>query len=772
MFLRRLRSLIDKFLGSGYFEGEIANFKDLFLAHAVRDFEKWTPTYGEEQSPKEAISILEEEFLKPRKEFFLETLSEGLDRYSVNVRTLSDESEIGKSGVSAIVIAVINGSIHIRVFDSSGTRVIDTRDVAIPSSRETELADLRNLIKQLPIDRDKIVRSIVSLVGDWRIPSQQTSIQNVVLKTLAPTVFGLDNHGNAAVDVSGWKVAQREMTYTLKPGSVIPAGQRLTLAVDPDAIPATESRQGQPQLLTGFVQSDRTPLIVSNAKGEQVTCAVPIFRPGEALRITDLHFNPATCPDDEKFESDDFEFVELYNAGDVPYSLEGLRFTEGINYEFPNVEITVGSYAIIARKSEAFKLRHRLVDIIGEYEGRLSNSGERIHMVDRLDNTILSLSYDDRDTLTDGGGHSLVFRPDSTSDAAWSRSVYIDGSPGSNEPIVPRTLLINEVGDSWIEIYNCQSHPTSLSDWFISDDINELQKWSCAEANDHFIDPKGTVTCRVTATGDSLFLSHLLARNARIADVADYAWKDDATKGRFPDGEEWYFIDPSPNQRNSYPQPGLRLTEIGSQYIEIFNLDANTLTLSGRFRLSGAVNFQFSDKSPIGAGETILLVPFDPSINNLGDEFRNSRGLPNDVPLFGPYSVENHDSILLQTISSRNTWTIEDESPLLTFCLSEDALVRTNPHSSGKLGTSWTFGLRSPGLYSGPASANVMLKTERARLTIVWPSMPGRVYDIYASTDLQSWALSQSGMLGTGGYLASVLMPKMPQQFFTIDSQQ
>jgi len=62
------------------------------------------------------------------------------------------------------------------------------------------------------------------------------------------------------------------------------------------------------------------------------------------LVLTELHYHPAHPTVAEQAagfrNADDFEFVELFNAGTTTYDLEGVRFVAGIQFDFNAAAIT------------------------------------------------------------------------------------------------------------------------------------------------------------------------------------------------------------------------------------------------------------------------------------------------------------------------------------------------------------------------------------------------------------------------------------------------
>lgn len=165
------------------------------------------------------------------------------------------------------------------------------------------------------------------------------------------------------------------------------------------------------------------------------------------FRLTELMYHPAAAIVDERYEADDFEFIELANAGRYRLNLGGVRVSGGVEFTFPESgdpedDLAPGGIVLLVKNAAAFATRYGTdgLDVRGEYRGNLSNAGETVSLVDRLGATLAELSY--RDTwqpLTDGEGYSLevvdVYRdPSSWSEpASWRSSAQIFGSPGQHD---------------------------------------------------------------------------------------------------------------------------------------------------------------------------------------------------------------------------------------------------------------------------------------------------------------------------------------------------
>ena len=211
------------------------------------------------------------------------------------------------------------------------------------------------------------------------------------------------------------------------------------------------------------------------------------------LRITEIMYNPASDPNSE--------FIELQNISDTTIDLEGVRFTAGIDFVFPAMTLGAGEYTVVVARQDVFEARYgALVNVAGEYVGKLGNSGEQIvlQLADPLDAAVMRFEYKDGwYPSTDGGGHSLVVAdptgtPASWQDeASWRESVVAGGSPGRDDIAM---VIINEVlahSDDelpdWVELYNASGTVADIGGWYLSDDADDLMKYPIAEGTT--IDP-------------------------------------------------------------------------------------------------------------------------------------------------------------------------------------------------------------------------------------------------------------------------------------------
>ena len=176
--------------------------------------------------------------------------------------------------------------------------------------------------------------------------------------------------------------------------------------------------------------------------------------------ISEVMYNP--------LEGSDYEFIELYNAGNNSIDLAGFSMPQGkpVNeFIFPERSIGAGEYLLVVANRESFlsKYGQQISDqIIGSWSGgRLNNNGEEIALLDKDGNLVTSFIYNNTEpwpTQPDEEGYSLVLSNPllgNTSDGSlWTSSSGIGGSPGKAESI-------NEAFATWMEARN-ETNPLAI----------------------------------------------------------------------------------------------------------------------------------------------------------------------------------------------------------------------------------------------------------------------------------------------------------------------
>jgi hypothetical protein len=164
--------------------------------------------------------------------------------------------------------------------------------------------------------------------------------------------------------------------------------------------------------------------------------------------ITEIMYHPAS-------EDARDEYIEIYNAEPTALDLSGWKFSDGVDYTFPQgTTLGAGQYLAIAADTSRFENNYPTIDnFIGGWSGALSNSGETIELVDDAEDTVSRFTYGDegdwavREYAT--GAHSGY--------DGWRWSAPHDGNGNSLE-LVSRTLT-NDAGQNWAASTNAGGTP-------------------------------------------------------------------------------------------------------------------------------------------------------------------------------------------------------------------------------------------------------------------------------------------------------------------------
>ena len=157
--------------------------------------------------------------------------------------------------------------------------------------------------------------------------------------------------------------------------------------------------------------------------------------------INEIMYHPYA----EEFEPEPIgeEYIELLNRGASAVSLRGWRFTEGVDFDFPDVAVGPGEYLVVAADVDAFAARYPGVShAIGGWGGQLRNAGETIEVRTEGDVVVDSVRYAD-----DGDWAVRELGPMDYSHRGWVWRDDHDGGGRSLELI--DAALANEYGQNW-----------------------------------------------------------------------------------------------------------------------------------------------------------------------------------------------------------------------------------------------------------------------------------------------------------------------------------
>ncbi len=495
------------------------------------------------------------------------------------------------------------------------------------------------------------------------------------------------------------------------------------------------------------------------------------------LRVTEIMYNPPPGG---------YEYIELKNiSSDVTLDLAGVKFTQGIDFTFGlGASILPGEYIIVTgapsdNNFAAFRSFYginAMVKIFGPFSGKLDNAGEQIVLRTAAGGSdIVNFTYDNSrgwDLSAAGTGHSLVFNNAylyeennyANYPGSWSASAFINGSPGSTDPIISsQQVFINEVivnsdssnpalSNNWIELFNSSDSNVILGDgWFLSDDPAALNKWgipasTVVSANGFVALNLGIFTNQTlvnfSKAGGQVYLSYIKGGNEdRVVDIARFKGMNNGLSwGRYPDGNPyWSTLSwQTPGSTNAAQIKPLVISEIyfhppdfpdgtdntQDEYIEIFNPSPDTITMSQQWRIDGGIEFYFPTNISISSGEYALVVNFDPTNTAQLDAFKFRVGVSNsNLKIFGPYSgklandgerVALEYQTIVDAVLNQTAFVIADE--VIYFDRSPwpcgadgsgNSIQRVNPDKNGDDPENWNAQLPTPGTERTPIPPGV-----------------------------------------------------------------
>jgi len=118
-----------------------------------------------------------------------------------------------------------------------------------------------------------------------------------------------------------------------------------------------------------------------------------------AIRISEIMYHPRDPEPATGQDDDEFEFIEIVNVSADPFDMNGIAFTQGIRFSFPELVLGPGERTVVVQNESAFRSRYgNEIAIAGEYrtsDTRLSNGGETIRLENQFGQVIQEFNYDD-----------------------------------------------------------------------------------------------------------------------------------------------------------------------------------------------------------------------------------------------------------------------------------------------------------------------------------------------------------------------------------------
>lgn len=400
------------------------------------------------------------------------------------------------------------------------------------------------------------------------------------------------------------------------------------------------------------------------------------FLPAAAqnLVFSEIMFNPA--PGTNAYLSDDYEFIELHNAGAVPVDLTGAYFSKGITYTFSNATaLAAGHYLVIVKNTNAFMERYSDVTNRAPWSfgGQLANGGEEVTLKDINGVTLFSAAYSDSIKAADGNGSSLVFlnpAADPDEPTNWCASARLHGNPGSADECAEQSILINEILahtdlplQDAVELYNAATNAVDPSGWYLSDDNAVRNKYRITNtviaAGGYLViyenqTTSGAIPFSLSERGESVYLT-IADTSSNLIGTADFqifeASENSWSFGRYPNGTGVLvtLAERSLGASNGLPRAGPAvISEImyhpandnaEDEYIELLNISGEPLSLydelhpTNTWKLSGGVEFTFPEGLELAANERLLII----GTTNI-PLFRQTYALGTNVQVIGTWT--------------------------------------------------------------------------------------------------------------------------------------
>ncbi len=277
-------------------------------------------------------------------------------------------------------------------------------------------------------------------------PTEETVMFNELHRSVGNASWvELFNPGASAIDLSGYKLATEPNSdgFSLGADTKIAAQGFLTITDEESGLDLSSPevrvflRDVNGLVVAAFAFDRDPPAEFADESfsealfpdGGTKTWITPIATRGEpnrvdratAIVINEIFYQP---PEDRSGE-----FVEIYNRESSSVDLTGYRFERGIDFEFSNgTLIGPGEYLVVAKDPPLIREIYGIENVVGPYDGKLSNRGENLRLVDSRGNIADEVRYFDGGTWSrwaDGGGASLeLIDPEQRNDVgvAWAAS--------------------------------------------------------------------------------------------------------------------------------------------------------------------------------------------------------------------------------------------------------------------------------------------------------------------------------------------------------------
>jgi hypothetical protein len=504
------------------------------------------------------------------------------------------------------------------------------------------------------------------------------------------------------------------------------------------------------------------------------------FGTAAELRVSAVNYHPlAPLPAETSaipgVAGADFEWIELRNVSAAPVNLQGISMVKdspASPVTLPAFTLAANARVVIAKNATAFQLRYGTAAasrVVATWPGHqsLENTGERIILLDRAGATLADFKYDETGewpTRADGAGSSLEYigtgaaQADYENPLFWRSSIAVHGLPGLGE--IQRTgIVVNEIlasrtaAPDAVELHNSSATAVYLSGWYLSNageptaensyrqfrifngTILASGAYLVYDSSNFNPTPLAPTPTNIVLDGSRGGSVWLISADPNSGKLLSFEQKEDysptlagLSSGRFPNatGPTVPLGGVTLNAANASARNGcVQVSEIHyhpatgtPEFLEISNTTALSEPLAF-WTLRGDADFEFPVDFILAAGETALVVPFNPlSAPATLASFRAQYNISSNIRVLGPWSDSFGNSAGTVTLRRRVPAPGSEPSLLTRMLEDEVKYLSTAPWPTGASGTgasiqrrgifrqgsdptAWTSSTPSPGSGSG-----------------------------------------------------------------------
>jgi hypothetical protein len=438
-----------------------------------------------------------------------------------------------------------------------------------------------------------------------------------------------------------------------------------------------------PNLSIGRVPSGGTDWVLTTPTPGAANAAVPTLGNVANLKVNEWLANPVPGEDD---------WFEIYNPNTLPVALGGLHLTDDLNNRTKH---RIAALSFLGTATNAYLQIHA--------DGNTGAGADHVGFSLRADSEAVGISTTNGTlingqtfVLQQEGISEGRFPDGSTNIVRFPGTV----SPGESNWRQLLDVAINEVLthtdaplEDAIELRNLTGAPIDVGGWWLSDDEGTLQKYqipipTIIPANGFRVIYENVLTnaeiapipFALSSQGDEVVLSayannaltgyrtridfgaaangvsfgryvssdnrvHHVAMSARTFGVDDPGSVEEFRTG-LGAANAYPLVGPVVIGEVMYHPPDLGTNDNGrDEFIELRNISTASVSLfdpnhpTNVWRLRDAVDFDFPPDTIIDAGDTLLVVGFDPVNNPTAlAAFRTAYNLASSVPIVGPWS--------------------------------------------------------------------------------------------------------------------------------------